>query len=326
MTLPIATTDRGFDHHLPVLSRYGGGIGVSESSNAGYPGVWVRTICPTSLVSQKAPPGSDPAAEGTFVEAPVNLHAGDAWTLARQLAATVVGHYHGDCRPDDQIETARRAVVQATGWSPALADRLLDTLRQAGLVLIDVGTTDPTPAVQHQPAGPVRVLDAEPGDGALVAHVGPDGTPDSDGIYVRDDQAAAGDYEPGEHWFPVAGDDDGEYPTSWRELHRDGRRLVLLSPTQITEPGVTVRQEWGVFSAADGSIYTVTGKDHDTAVREAALLTRGVDGDPERTAEPGSAPASRYVVDTPNGTLVGEWSWPSGWTPPPWAGSDTTRQ
>ncbi len=317
--LTVTTTDRGFDHHAPVASRYGGEVRVSESSNAEYPGLWLHTTCPQDISSHKDVQRR--GLTGPGVEASANLHAHDAWQLARQLAATVVGHYQGDARPDDAIEGARAAIVQMTGWSPAMADTMLRKLRRAGLVLIDVGPAapgDPTPDTEPAPARPARLLDAEPEDGALVVYVEDDGSLDVDTIHVRDDKAAHdGEYAPGAHWFAVGEDDEDGYPSTWAELAADGQHVARLYPHQVMEAGVAARLEWGVFSAADGSVYSVAGGDHDTAIREAALLVQGVDGDPERTPEPGSAPASRYVLDTPRGRVEGPWSWPVGWTPPP---------
>ncbi len=79
--------------------------------------------------------------------------------------------------------------------------------------------------------------------------------------------------------------------------------------------GVLVREEWAV-RAADGKIYGVADDREATAVREATLLFRGVDGDPERTPEPGCAPARRYVMDTPDGPASTPWRWPANWSPP----------
>jgi hypothetical protein len=48
------------------------------------------------------------------------------------------------------------------------------------------------------------------------------------------------------------------------------------------------------------------------------MLYNGVPGDPELRAEPGCAPASRYVLETPNNrTTFTGWTWPASWTPPP---------
>lgn len=80
--------------------------------------------------------------------------------------------------------------------------------------------------------------------------------------------------------------------------------------------GVSVELEWGVHSA-DGGVYQTKDGTQATAVREATLLYRGVPGDPERTPEPGCAPASRYRMHTPRGTVSTGWRWPAYWTPPP---------
>ena len=82
--------------------------------------------------------------------------------------------------------------------------------------------------------------------------------------------------------------------------------------TSTLPTGVTVREEWAVHSD-DGEVYRVSDDSRANACREAALLQRGVDGEP---GEPGAAPAHRYVMETPEGTATTGWRWPLIWTPP----------
>jgi hypothetical protein len=78
--------------------------------------------------------------------------------------------------------------------------------------------------------------------------------------------------------------------------------------------GVTVTEEWAVHSD-DGHIYEVNDKSRETAEREAGLLQRGEPGNPEMVGEPGAAPAHRYVMETPQGTVATGWRWPCNWMP-----------
>ncbi|TDC34203.1 hypothetical protein E1211_17805 [Micromonospora sp. 15K316] len=82
--------------------------------------------------------------------------------------------------------------------------------------------------------------------------------------------------------------------------------------TSYLPANVTVREEWAVRSD-DGNIYRVKDDSRAAAEREAALLQRGVDGEP---GEPGAAPAHRYVMETPEGTAETGWRSPLHWTPP----------
>jgi hypothetical protein len=75
--------------------------------------------------------------------------------------------------------------------------------------------------------------------------------------------------------------------------------------------GVTVTEEWAVRSD-DENIYQVEPPTRAKAEYEAALLQRGVDGEP---GEPGAAPAHRYVMTTPEGVAATGWRWPVGWKP-----------
>lgn len=299
--LYIDTSDRGLNYHLPVPSKYGGGVSVSTSSAASGPHVWLRATVPVNL--------NEPT--GPTHEAPMHLAGADAWLLVRQLAALVVNHYQGDARPSAALDDARAAVAELTGWGPAAAETLLRRLAHAGFVLVDIGG----PA-ENQPDDrpPVAGLTSEPEDGALVAYLLDNG--DVECVYIRDDKAAVdGEYDPDEHWFTV-GDDDA-YPSSWAELTRaEPGRLIQLYRDQHLPSGVTVRREWGVHST-DGTVYSVSDGSQDTVVREATLLYRGVPDDPERAGEPGCAPASRYVMDTPRGQVATGWSWPASWAPPP---------
>lgn len=160
---------------------------------------------------------------------------------------------------------------------------------------------------------PRTVITEEPEDGAVVAEL--DKAGDIRVVYIRRDaDVDADERDPDEHWFIAGGDPDGIYPVSWRVLNEGSPTLVRL---HRNPDGVSVRLVWGVYSPACRQVYSVKDDAHDTAVREAALLARGVDGDPEQTPEPGAAPASRYVMTTPRGTVTSGWSWPAGWTPPP---------
>lgn len=130
-----ATTDRGFDHMEPVPSEYGGQVAVSESSNAGYAGIWLRTTCPVSL--------NDPS--GPTYDSAMNLTADSAWLLGRQLLWLVANHYQGDARPDDHFTKARGVLDEALaatgrehGDPQPTAEDLLDLLAKAGFALVRV--------------------------------------------------------------------------------------------------------------------------------------------------------------------------------------------
>lgn len=304
--LTTTTTDRGFDHHAPAPSEYGGEVRVSESNNASYAGIWLRATAPVNL--------NDP--DGDTHEVPINLTGRNAWTLARQLAHLVVNHYQGDTRPCEALMSARDAIVTVTGWSPGMAHTLARRLAHLGFVLVDIGAPKDQRADTDAEPQPATLLVDEPEDGALFAYLMPDGEIDvMQPVYLRNDQAAEeGDYGD-QHWYPIGKVDD-EYPETWEDVSHDLRgQRVRLHHDQLVPAGVKVYQEWGVHSD-DGDVYQVNG-DHDTAVREAVLLRNGVPGDPERTPEPGAAPASRYVLDTPHGTVTTGWRWPARWTPPP---------
>jgi hypothetical protein len=76
-----------------------------------------------------------------------------------------------------------------------------------------------------------------------------------------------------------------------------------------------MREEWAVHSD-DGTIYRVEPPTKEKAEHEAALLQRGVPGDPEMTPEPGAAPAYRHVMIAPDGrTAATGWRWTLGWKP-----------
>lgn len=121
--------------------------------------------------------------------------------------------------------------------------------------------------------------------------------------------------------YPAGVDEYADEVVAWiddldrRNASTALRTAVLRRLSGADLAGVTVRHEWGVHST-DGTVYNVQGGTHDAAVREAALLYYGVPGDPERTPEPGCAPADRYVMTTPAGEVASGWIWPASWTPP----------
>ncbi len=125
------TTARGFDHMEPIPSEYGGNVRVSESSNAGYAGIW--------LWAEEAMQGK-PA-----TKAAINLTAENAWLLGRQLLWLVVNHYQGDARPSEHFEAAHAALdaaIDATGRMQGdpqpSAEELLEALSKAGFALVRV--------------------------------------------------------------------------------------------------------------------------------------------------------------------------------------------
>lgn len=126
--MQITTTDRGFDHMQPVPSEYGGEVRVSESSNAEYPGVWLRTV--------EAMPGKPD------IETAINLTADNAWLLGRQLLWLVVNHYQGDARPEEHFAEAHAgldAVLDRRLGNPQSdAGDLLQALSAAGFALVRV--------------------------------------------------------------------------------------------------------------------------------------------------------------------------------------------
>ena len=127
--MQITTSARGFDYHQPVPSQYGGQVSVSESSNAEYAGVWLRT--------------EDTCGGQEMVETALNLTAENAWTLARQLADVVVHHYQGDGRPVDDYQTASdalAAVLNAYGLPSTATSgaEVLSDLAAAGFVLMQI--------------------------------------------------------------------------------------------------------------------------------------------------------------------------------------------
>ncbi len=315
--LETRTSDRGFDRFRAVVSEYGGGAQVSESSNAAYPGVWLRSTAPVNL--------NEP--DGDTHEVPLNLHARNAWMLARQLAAVVVHHYQGDARPAEALDDARRAVAEITGWGPSVAETLLRRLAHRGFVLVD--TSAPAPAALEAGATVQFTagenVDVEPANGELVALYTPSDTIDQ--VYIRDDASVdADEHDEDERWFPVGGDDydDDSGPSTWRELlshAKDGWRLVRLHRGSVPA-GVHVVKEWGVWST-DGTVYQVDPPTEDKAVHEATLLYRGDPNDPEQPGEPGCAPASRYVMTFPPeapglpSKVMSGWHRASTWAPPP---------
>lgn len=127
---PLSTTvsDRGFDHHEPVPSEYGGNVRVYEASNAMYPAVWLKVVCPVDLNRP----------DGPTQEAVANLHVSNAWLVARQLAARVVDHYQDDGRPDQAVAGARQAMMQASGLCVTDADIMLERLAAQGYVLVNI--------------------------------------------------------------------------------------------------------------------------------------------------------------------------------------------
>jgi len=74
---------RGFQHHEPVPSGYGGHVQVSESSAAFVPHIWVRTTCPSNL--------NDP--ESAPIEAVAHLTLENATLLRDQLTQLIENHY-----------------------------------------------------------------------------------------------------------------------------------------------------------------------------------------------------------------------------------------
>jgi hypothetical protein len=76
---------------------------------------------------------------------PINLTAGNAWLLGRQLLWLVVNHYQGDARPEEHFvgaHAALDAVLVATGGEhgnpqPDAGD-LLERLSSAGFALVRV--------------------------------------------------------------------------------------------------------------------------------------------------------------------------------------------
>lgn len=160
----VDTSARGFDHHLPVPSEYGGGISVSESSAAGGPHLWVRAKAPIDL--------NDP--DGPTSEAPMHLTAENAWLLARQLLWQVVGHYQGDSRPDSYWADALKALdtavdVEADNGRAEVSDPqgLLDALTGLGFAVIRVGPSADDPAA----AGAAVAAAAAPMDSLIKAHI-----------------------------------------------------------------------------------------------------------------------------------------------------------
>lgn len=142
--LPIRTSQRGFNYHAPIPSEYGGHITVSESSAANGPHIWVRAVCPADL--------NHP--DGPTVETAMHLTADNAWLLARQLAAAVVGHYHGDARPSDADSLLNRVIMvealpdldsagSGVPFDPRdVAEHMSADLARRGFVLIYVGTEE----------------------------------------------------------------------------------------------------------------------------------------------------------------------------------------
>lgn len=128
--LPVHTSPRGLDYHADIPSDDGGHISVSESSAADGPYVWVRAQCPVDL--------NDP--DGDTVETAMHLTADSAWMLARQLAATVAGHYQGDARPEPHEQHARQTLADVLGdVRVETVDDALELLAQWGYALVNVG-------------------------------------------------------------------------------------------------------------------------------------------------------------------------------------------
>lgn len=127
----VETSARGFDHMAAVPSEYGGEVRVSESSNAGYAGIWLR--------AEEAMYGKKPTT------AAMNLTAENAWLLGRQLLWLVVNHYQGDARPEAHFAEAHEALdaaIAATGREHGdpqpTAEELLELLSNAGFALVRV--------------------------------------------------------------------------------------------------------------------------------------------------------------------------------------------
>lgn len=130
-----STTDRGFDHMEPVPSEYGGNVSVSESSNAGYAGVWLRA---EETMSDAFPK-----------QVALNLTASNAWLLGRQLLWLVVNHYQGDARPEEHFDEARAALDAALstaervqGGGEPTGEELLVALSRAGFALVHVAEAE----------------------------------------------------------------------------------------------------------------------------------------------------------------------------------------
>jgi len=101
--------ERGFGYLPPLPNEYCGprDISVSEASNAGYAGIWLRVG------------GLDD--RGGKVEATANITAETAWRLAEQLAGLVASHYHGDQRPQPE-ETILSVDMSRLDFMPAVED------------------------------------------------------------------------------------------------------------------------------------------------------------------------------------------------------------
>lgn len=76
-------TARGFQHHEPIPSEYGGEVRVYESSAASGPHIWLTATAPENL--------NDP--EGNEVKAPLHLTLANATRLRDQLTQLIENHY-----------------------------------------------------------------------------------------------------------------------------------------------------------------------------------------------------------------------------------------
>ncbi len=129
------TTERGFDHMTPIPSEYGGNVHVGESSNAEYAGVWVW--------AEEEMPGQPTA------KTSINLTAGNAWLLGRQMLWLAVNHCQGDCRPDEDVREAWEALdraLTATGREQGDpqpdANELMGLLAKDGFALVRVADAE----------------------------------------------------------------------------------------------------------------------------------------------------------------------------------------
>jgi hypothetical protein len=138
MTTPeYTTTSRGFKHFKEVPSTYGGHVRLYESSAAGWPHVWLATVCPASL--------NDPTGPG--VEAVAHLTLEDAEVLRDQLSWAIAHHYQVEtasgAEDADEVEASKAAlgsyVVLRVGDDGQLSAELTDDpeiIRQAREALV----------------------------------------------------------------------------------------------------------------------------------------------------------------------------------------------
>lgn len=82
-------SNRGFKHHEPVPSEYGGNVRVYESSAASAPHIWVNVECPVNM--------NDP--RGPAKDASAHLTLDNAILLRDQLTHLIENHYQTSVTP-----------------------------------------------------------------------------------------------------------------------------------------------------------------------------------------------------------------------------------